>query len=162
MITVRKVSPTDTDALWAIFHPIVSAGETYAYAPDMDRSGFVSLWIDASRATYVATDDDHGVLGTYFIRPNQPGLGDHICNAGFMVAPNAQGKGVGRTLGEHALETAKALGFLAMQFNYVVSANKHAVRLWENLGFAIVGTVPRAFRHAKDGLTDVHIMYRDL
>jgi ribosomal protein S18 acetylase RimI-like enzyme len=105
---------------------------------------------------------DERILGTYILKANQPGLGSHVANAGFMVAPSAQGRGIGRTMGEHCLREAQRLGFRAMQFNFVVSTNETALRLWKDLGFSIVGRLPGAFRHAQEGFVDVYVMYRRL
>ena len=108
------------------------------------------------------TDADDLVLGTYLLKPNQPGNGSHIANAGFMVSSAARGRGVGRAMGEHCLDQARAAGYLGMQFNAVVASNHGAIKLWYALGFETIGTVPRAFRHPVDGLVGLHIMYRDL
>ena len=78
------------------------------------------------------------------------------------MSPTAQGQGLGRILVDHSLAQAEREGFLAMQFNYVVSTNAPAVKLYEKLGFDIVGTIPRAFRHRQLGLVDAYVMYRRL
>ena len=102
------------------------------------------------------------VVGTYILRANQPGSGSHVANAAFMVAPTARGQGIGHAMGEHCLSEARRLGFRAMQFNFVVSTNKGAIRLWKQLGFKIVGTLPGAFRHPQKGYVDVYVMFRSL
>ncbi|MBX3290243.1 MAG: GNAT family N-acetyltransferase [Acidobacteria bacterium] len=102
------------------------------------------------------------VVGTFWLKPNQPGLGDHVCNAAYMVSPEAHGKGIGRKMGEFSFDEARRLGFTAMQFNFVVASNTAAVRLWQSLGLRIIGTVPNAFRHRQNGPTDAYIMYREL
>ena len=102
------------------------------------------------------------VLGVYMLRPNQPGLGDHVANCGYMVAPAARGQGVASAMCKHSLAEAHRAGFTAMQYNFVVSSNEGAVRLWCRHGFAIVGRVPAAFRHARLGPTDVFVMHRAL
>lgn len=158
---VRKAEPADADAIWDIFHEVVARGDTYTFDPDMTRAEALSIWMSPQAWTYVATD--HGrVVGTYFMRRNQPGLGDHVVNAGYMVKGEAQGKGIGRAMCEHSLTEARALGFLAMQYNIVVSTNTSAVSLWKKMGFEIVGTLPRAFRHRELGLVDAYVMYRFL
>jgi ribosomal protein S18 acetylase RimI-like enzyme len=101
-------------------------------------------------------------VGTYILRPNRPGLGSHVSNASFMVCPSARGLGVGRAMGEHCLEEARRLGYRAMQFNFVVSTNEAAVKLWQRLGFTIVGTLPGAFRHRTLGFVDAYVMFRTL
>ena len=140
---------------------MVATGDTYSYAPHTNEAQARRLWVAPPAIAYVALQDDQ-IMGTYCMRPNQPGLGDHVANAGFMVAPHCSRRGVGRAMGEHALQAARQLGFHAMQFNYVVSSNERALALWKSLGFAVVGTVPKAFRHAQLGLIDIHVMHRFL
>ena len=160
-VTIRPATDADADAVWTIFHAVVSAGDTYSFAPDTPRAEALRLWLEVPQAAFVA-ETEAGIAGTYYLKPNQPGLGDHVCNAGFMVAPSARRRGLGRALGEHALATARALGFRAMVFNFVVSTNTGAIALWESLGFAVAGRVPGAFRHAERGPTDTLVMHRVL
>jgi L-amino acid N-acyltransferase YncA len=158
---IRPADGADWPGIWEIFRVVVAAGDTYSYDPDTPEEKARTMWTAAPARAYVAVDPASGaVAGTYTLRPNQPGLGSHVANAGFMVAPGLSGRGTGRALGEHALAEARRLGFLAMQFNFVVSTNERAVRLWQSLGFAIAGTVPGAFRHRERGLVDVHVMHR--
>lgn len=152
----------DWPAIWPIFRDVVSRGDTYAYSPDIDPADAAAVWMaDGTdrRRTYVAERDGE-IVATAYVRPNQPGLGDHVANAGWMVAPAAAGQGIGRRFAEHVIDDARSLGFTGMQFNAVVATNTGAIRLWESLGFGIVGTVPDAFRHATEGLVAVHVMYR--
>jgi len=158
---IRPAIEGDRDAIWGIFHEIVAAGDTYALDPNLSREEALQYWCEESSRAYVAENDGR-VVGTYMLRPNQSGGGSHVANAGFMVARNAHGQGVGRAMGEHCLGEARRLGFRAMQFNFVVSTNESAVHLWQDLGFEIVGTLPRAFRHPQRGYVDVHVMYRSL
>jgi RimJ/RimL family protein N-acetyltransferase len=120
------------------------------------------MWTAPPTRAFVAVRDDGAVVGSYMLRPNQPGLGDHVANAGYIVAPSARGQGVARSMCEHSLKTAAEAGFSAMQFNFVVATNASAVHLWTSLGFETVGRLPGAFRHATLGLVDVLIMYRGL
>ena len=119
------------------------------------------MWMAPTVHTYVASDDE-SIVGTYIIKANQPGRGSHVANAAFMVAPTAQGRGLGRRMGEHCLAEARRLGFTSMQFNLVVSTNEPAVALWQKLGFDVIGTVPAAFNHRTRGLVDAYVMYRSL
>lgn len=161
-LTIRPASDSDFAAIWPIFHAVVSAGDTYPYSPDTSRDDAFRLWMTPpGQKTFVA-EIDGVVVGTYILRPNQIGLGDHVANAGFMVGLEGRGRGVGRAMCRHAIEQARRDGYLAMQFNYVISTNEQAVRLWSSEGFRIIGTVPAAFRHARHGLVDVHIMHRFL
>ena len=161
MLKVRPATEADRDPVWIIFHAIVAAGDTYAFDPKMSRDEALAYWFRADTHTYVAERDGR-VVGTYIVKANQPGLGSHVANAAFLVASDAQGSGVGRRMAEHCLSEARHLGFRAMQFNFVVSTNKGAIRLWKQLGFDIVGTLPCAFRHPKRGYVDVYVMFRSL
>ena len=157
---IRPATADDFAGIWLIFQSVAAAGNTFAYTPETTREQFAALWMNPPAHAFVALKEGR-VVGSYYLKPNQPGLGDHVANAGYMVDPSARGGGIGRLLGAHSLEEARRLGFLAMQFNFVVAANP-AVKLWQELGFAIVGTVPGAFRHARLGPTAVHIMHRNL
>ena len=158
---IRKADEADRDAIWKIFNEVVAAGDTYAIDPDISREEALAYWSGPDTQTYVAESTGH-VVGTYILRPNQSGGGSHVANAGFMVARDARGEGIGRAMGEHCLGEARRLGFRAMQFNFVVSTNESAVRLWQELGFKIVGTLPGAFCHPEKGYVDVYVMYRSL
>lgn len=161
MIRIRRADEDDFDAIWSIFHRVVRAADTYPYPPETNRQEAHALWMAPPNRPYVALDGRE-VAGTYYLRPNQPGQGAHVANAGFMVDPDRQGRGVGRAMGTHAVEEARREGFLAMQFNMVVSTNHRAVELWRDLGFTVAGTIPGAFNHPEHGLVDAHIMYRKL
>ncbi len=159
MFNIRVAEDRDFEVIWPIFHQAVAAGNAYAFPPDTSQEEAYHLWIELPTVTYIASQDQE-VVGTYYIKPNQPGLGAHVCNAGFIVAADHRGQGMGRKLGEHALQQAQIQGFQAMQFNFVVSTNKAAVKLWKNLGFKIIGTLPNAFKHQQFGLVDVYVMYQ--
>lgn len=159
---IRTATVADCDAIWKIFSEVVAAGETYALDPNMSRENALAYWFASGTLTYVAEQPVIGIAGTYILRPNQSGGGSHVANAGFMVATSAQGQGIGRAMAEHCLNEARRLGFRAMQFNYVISTNTAAIRLWQDLGFEIVGTLPSAFHHPDKGYVDVYVMYRSL
>ncbi|HEY6247568.1 MAG TPA: GNAT family N-acetyltransferase [Pyrinomonadaceae bacterium] len=161
MITIRRAEDADFDAIWRIFSQVVRQGDTYTYDPETTRDQAHSIWISGSQSTYVACIDNQ-ILGTYILKPNQPGLGSHVANAGYMVGGEGRRKGIGRAMCEHSLQEARRMGFTAMQFNMVVSTNESAVALWKKLGFSIVGTLPRAFRHKELGLVDAYVMHRFL
>ena len=160
-LKIRSATERDRDAIWNIFHEVIPAGDTYAFDPGMSREEALAYWFRADTHTYVAENDGR-IVGTYLLRANQAGPGAHVANAAFMVAPDAQGQGIGRAMGEHCLSEARRLGFRAMQFNFVVSTNTSAIHLWQQLGFKIVGTLPGAFRHPKAGYVDVYVMFRSL
>ena len=161
MLNIRLATNKDDDPIWDIFHAVVAPGDTYSFDPQMSRADALAYWIRTDTRTYVA-EQDQQVVGTYILKPNQPAAGAHVANAAFMVAPNARGFGVGRAMAEHCLSEARRYGFRAMQFNFVVSSNESALRLWRHLGFRIVGTLPGAFRHPALGYVDVYVMFRSL
>jgi L-amino acid N-acyltransferase YncA len=161
VIKIRPAIESDRDPIWIVFHDVVAAGETYAFDPQMPREDALAYWFRADTRTYVAENEGR-IVGTYILKANQAGPGSHVANAAFMVAPNTRGRGIGRAMGEHCLSEARRLGFRAIQFNFVVSTNESAIRLWQRLGFKIVGTLPDAFRHPERGYVDVHVMFRSL
>lgn len=160
-MTIRIATDADFDAIWPIFREIVRRGDTYAFPTDLSWDEAQHVWLEAPRQTFVYEDNGE-VLGTYFIKTNQAGPGNHVCNCGYMVAESARGRGVATALCEHSQSVARELGYRAMQFNLVVSTNQGAVRLWQSLGFEIVGTLPEAFRHPDAGYVDAHVMYKQL
>ena len=161
LLEIRHATEADRDAIWNIFHAVVAPGDTYAFDPRISRKDALAYWFRADAHIYVVENDGH-VVGTYILKANQPALGSHVANAAFMVAPTARGQGIGRAMGEHCLSEARRLGFRAMQFNFVVSTNEGAIRLWKQLGFKIVGILPGAFRHPQKEYVDVYVMFRSL
>ncbi|MEP6781508.1 MAG: GNAT family N-acetyltransferase [Gemmatimonadaceae bacterium] len=160
-MNIRLATETDWPNIWPILRAVIAGGDTYMLAPDCSEAEAREYWMGIPIQTYIA-EMDGAVVGTYTLRANQRGLGSHVANAGYMVRPGTFGKGIGAALCEHSLEMARAQGFLAMQFNAVVSTNTRAVALWQRMGFAIVGTIPKAFRHATLGYVDIHSMHRFL
>jgi ribosomal protein S18 acetylase RimI-like enzyme len=158
---IRPARPEDAPALWSLMEPIVRAGETYALDPGMSEAEAMAYWLAPDKETLVA-EEDGAILGTYVMRANQAGGGRHVCNCAFMTSMEATGRGVARRMCEHALDHARTRGYRAMQFNFVVSTNERAVRLWQSLGFEIVGRLPRAFDHPVHGYVDALVMFRSL
>ena len=157
---IRPAKDVDLDAMWRIFQDVIVAGDALPFSDDFDVGTFQSHWFGPHRS-YVAVNDD-GVVGMYKIGANYPGLGSHVASATYLVSPNAQGRGIGRALVQHSLAHAQDAGYLSIQFNYVVSTNAPAVELYKKLGFAVVGTLPKAFRHKQLGLVDAYVMSRFL
>ena len=160
-VLLRPAISEDEPALWSMLEPVFRAGETYAIDPAISREDALDWWCRGTHRAYVATVQDK-VRGSYYICPNQQGGGAHVCNCGFVTGAEAQGQGIARAMIAHALETARAMGFRAMQFNCVVETNTRAVALWQRNGFEVVGRLPDAFRHPKQGYVDALVMYRML
>ncbi|MFD0064739.1 GNAT family N-acetyltransferase [Streptomyces sp. NPDC056637] len=157
---IRDAEDEDWAQIWPFWRQIVGSRETYAWDPNTPEALARTLWMGPGRRAYVA-EVDGAVVGSAYVAPNYGGPAAGIANAGFMVDPAQGGRGIGRALAEHVLERAKADGYRAMVFNAVVETNP-AVGLWTSLGFAILGTVPDAYEHARHGRVGLHIMYRAL
>ena len=158
---IRPARADDRAALLAILQPVIARGETYALDREMSADALAAYWLDAEKETFVA-EADGAVLGTYYLRANQAGGGRHVANCGYVTSPEATGRGVARAMCLHSLDHARARGFRAMQFNFVVSTNTRAVALWQALGFAIVGRLPGAFEHPEQGPVDAFVMFQTL
>jgi GNAT superfamily N-acetyltransferase len=158
---IRPALPGEGNGIWRVLEPAIVTGETYALPRDMSRDDALAYWCAASHEVFVAEERDV-LVGTYFLRANQLGGGAHVANCAYTVTPGATGRGIAQAMCEHSLEHARARGFLAMQFNFVVSSNERAVRPWQHMGFDIAGRVPRAFRHPSLGLVDALVMHRQL
>jgi GNAT superfamily N-acetyltransferase len=144
-----------------MFCNVTAGGESFAYGPDTPVAVARKLWFDPPASAYIAEESSQ-ILGTYYIRPNQPDRGSHIANGGYMVTPAARGKGIALLMCEHSIETARAQNYRAMQYNYVVSTNAAAVHVWQKCGFRTLGRIPGGFRHETLGFVDVLIMFLDL
>jgi ribosomal protein S18 acetylase RimI-like enzyme len=161
MVIINTAIEADKEEVWAIIKAVISTGDTYTFEPNTPKETLLNYWFGSDKHTYVACFKGK-IVGTFLIKDNQIGLGSHIANAAYMVAPTSAGLGVGKLMGEFSLIEAKKLGYDAMQFNFVVKSNIHAVKLWQKIGFSIIGEIPDAFRHASEGMTNAYIMYRKL
>ncbi len=181
-MSIRPVTAADHPALWEMLEPVFSAGDTYAIDPAIPRDAALAYWCSGNHRAFIAegplflekissgggAEGAGGqtapltLLGSYYICPNQQGGGAHVCNCGFVTAPQARGRGIARAMLNHALDTARAMGFRAMQFNFVVETNTRAIAIWQSHGFAVVGRLPGAFRHPTQGYIDALVMYRNL
>jgi L-amino acid N-acyltransferase YncA len=162
-MTIRKADKSkDYDKIWNIFSNVIKTGDTYVYDPNTPKEALDKYWFADYMDTFVAVNDSDTVFGTYIIKPNQVGLGNHIANCSYMVNPNYQGKGVGKLLCEHSISYAKLKRYTGIQFNIVVSTNTSAVNLWKKFGFEIIGTTPKGFRHKDLGFVDTYIMFKNL
>jgi L-amino acid N-acyltransferase YncA len=161
-MNIRKYQDADWVQLWPILKNVFQAGETFVFSPDITKEEAYKVWVELPQDTYVALDQDNKILGTFYFKPNQPGLGSHVVNCGYIVAEAARGKGVASNMCKHAQSQALALGFKAMQYNFVVSTNERAIRLWKKHGFHIVGNLPNAFNSKRYGYIDALVMYKEL
>ncbi|MCU1235404.1 MAG: GCN5-related N-acetyltransferase [Candidatus Solibacter sp.] len=160
-MTVRPAVLADRDAIWSILEPTIRAGETYTLPRDLTQSQALDYWFSPGHEVFVVEDNGH-LVGTYYLRANQQGGGSHIANCGYMTARQASGRGIARLMCAHSLERARERGFRAIQFNFVVSSNQRAVRIWQSFGFEIVGRLPGAFLHPTLGYVDAFVMLRHL
>ena len=161
MLEIRKAVQEDKPEVWEIIKAVIAGGDTYVFYPNTPKEKMLAYWFAEEKQTYVALIENK-IVGTLVLKDNQPDLGSHVANAGYMVAPEATGKRIGKTMAEFSLDEARRLGYKAMQFNFVVKSNEVAVKLWLALGFEIIGEIPEAFLHAENGLTNALIMYRKL
>jgi ribosomal protein S18 acetylase RimI-like enzyme len=160
-MNLRQADTADQKAVWEILEPVIRAGETYTLARGLSREDALAFWFAVGHEVFVAEENGQ-VVGTYFLRVNQKGGGAHVANCGYVTAGKAEGRGVARAMCSHSLDRARERGYRAMQFNFVVSTNERAVRLWKDMGFEIVGTLPEAFEHPAKGFVDAYVMYRKL
>jgi ribosomal protein S18 acetylase RimI-like enzyme len=158
---IRHALPADRPAIWRMLQPVFAAGETYTVPRDLTQTEALDYWFQDGHTVFVA-EDASSVVGTYFLQANQKGGGSHVANCGYITAAHSTGKGVARAMCLDSVERARAAGFRAMQFNFVVSTNDRAVRLWQSLGFAIVGALPGAFLHPSRGYVDAFVMFRNI
>ncbi len=165
-LLIRRASETDWPGIWAVFEPIVRDGETYPLDPGLDEADARAYWFAPDKTIFVAEDAEQGpetkIVGSYYIKPNSTGPAAHVCNAGYIVHPAARGRGVAQALCRHSIEEADRRGYRAMQYNLVISTNDRAVRLWQHMGFTVVGALPGAFRRPNGDYVDALVMYRSV
>jgi RimJ/RimL family protein N-acetyltransferase len=162
MVEIREYRASDWPSTWPILRDAIRTGDTYTFSPQSSEEEIRKVWVELPARTFVACDPQGRILGTYFIKGNQPGLGAHVCNCGYVVAAAEQGKGIAARMCEHSQTEALRMGFRAMQFNFVVCTNVRAIRLWERLGFSVVGRLPGVFNHQRLGYVDALIMFKQL
>ena len=160
-VTLRRYDIQDEPAVWEIFRQVIQTGETYVIPSSTPRSQWSTYWLASYMSTWVASIENY-IVGTYILKPNQIGSGNHIANASYMVHPKFQGMGIGKAMCEHSLEQARQQGYRGIQFNIVVSTNRAAIRLWERCGFEVIGITPGGFRHPEKGFVDTLIMFKSL
>jgi len=161
LLNIRPALPADDAAIWAILEPTFRIGETYPIPRDISRAEALAYWRGAGHGVFVAESGGQ-VVGTYYLRANHRGGGGHVANCGYIVTPDGYGRGAARAMCAHSLDRARERGFAAMQFNFVIASNARAVKLWQSMGFAIVGTLPGVFMHPARGAVDAYVMHRRL
>jgi ribosomal protein S18 acetylase RimI-like enzyme len=161
IVNIRSATPDDIDAIWGMIEPVFRAGETYCVPCNIERSAALDYWCAPENHVFIAEVEGQ-IVGTYFLHANQRGGGAHVANCGYVTSTRATGRGIARAMCLHSKEQAKRCGFRAIQFNFVVSTNERAVKLWQGLGFEIVGTLPLAFKHPVKGYTDAFVMFAAL
>ena len=157
---IRKYRESDWGQIWRIIEPVFRAGETYPFSPDITEQEAYNVWIEVPKETYITENDANDILGTYYIKANQPVLGAHVCNCGYIVSETSRGQGVAYRMCEHSQLVAVEMGFRAMQYNLVVSTNEGAIHLWKKLGFRVIGVLPEAFNSKSAGYVDALVMYK--
>lgn len=162
MVKIRQFKESDWIAVWLIIEKVFRSGETYSFSPEITESEAREIWVEVPTYTFVAINENNEIIGTYYIKPNEPALGAHVCNCGYIVSENARGKGVASIMCDHSQKEAKKLGFKSMQYNLVVSTNEGAIRLWKKHGFQVIGILPKAFNHKRLGYVDALVMYKQL
>jgi L-amino acid N-acyltransferase YncA len=160
-VEIRKAAEADKPAVWKIIRDVIAGGDTYVFEPGTPEAEMLDYWFSPEKYNYVAVIEGE-IVGAFWLKPNQPGLGSHVGNAAYIVSSTAKGKGVGRQMAEYSLDEARRIGFKSMQFNFVVKSNDIAVRLWKSVGFEVIGEIPDAFVHQTNGMTNAYIMYRKL
>ena len=158
---IRPATPGDDTALWRAIEPTIRAGETYPLPRDLGEAEALAYWRQGEHEVFVA-ESDGAVAASFYLRANNRGGGAHVANCGYMVRPDAAGRGLARAMCAHSLARAKERGFRAMQFNFVISTNHRAVRLWQSFLFEIAGRLPEAFEHPTLGFVDAYVMVRKL
>ena len=156
---IRAATGADADRVWALLQPVFRDGTTYAIDPAIEREDALAYWMDLPAVTYVV-EDKGAIVGTYYIKTNQQGGGAHVCNCGYIVDEAARGRGLAAQMCIASQQQARALGYSAMQFNFVLESNVGVVKLWHRLGFATIGVIPRSFAHPKLGLVGAHVMFK--
>ena len=158
---IRPALDADKSEIWGILEPVIRAGTTYTFPQDMHKNAALTYWFSDNHQVFVATEHEK-IIGTYFIRPNQTGRGTHIANCAYMTSPSSRGKGVATAMCIHSQDFARANGYTAIQFNFVVATNIYAIRLWEKLGFETLASLPEVFDHPVEGLVDALVMFKKI
>ncbi len=141
--------------------PIGSGEESSLAMQPSSHTNYRSLKFFAQQSLSAVAVIDDVVFGLYILHPNNVGRCGHVANASYGVSERSRGLGLGRELVKDSLAQAARLGFRGIQFNAVVASNVGAMHLYEDLGFARVGTIPGGYLNGYGAFEDMHIYYRD-
>ena len=159
---IRGYRTSDIPEMLSVWNEIVSEGNAFPQ-DDLLLLGEAESFFASQTYCAVAYDEiKNKICGLYILHPNNVGRCSHIANASFAVSGNCRGMGIGRRLVTDCIENAGKFGFEILQFNAVVASNAPAIRLYEDLGFVRLGTVPRGFRKPDGSFSDIVLFYREL
>lgn len=159
--TLDLFNQKDEETLYEIFQDVVDSGSQFPYESSSIEE-FHRQFFTAQGQVYVCHSLEGKVIGGFYLRANFSGRSSHIANAAYMIRNTYRGKGLGSLLIKASLHLAKDLGFQAMQFNMVLSQNTLAVKLYERLGFNVIGIIPQAVRNPSGNYQDGYVMHRKL
>ncbi|MEU5832286.1 GNAT family N-acetyltransferase [Streptomyces diacarni] len=159
---IRTSTAGDWPGIFGFYRKIMDEGQTYAFPQGQTLEEAHPWWMETPPGQTVVAVADGRIIGSAKMGPNKPGRGAHIATASFLVDPECRNRGVGRALGEYVIDWARQENYHGIQFNAVVETNEAAVRLWQSLGFKILGTIPGAFNHPTKGLVGQHFMFLPL
>lgn len=158
--TVRPMQPEDLPAAATIWNQVVEDGIAFPQMETLDLPA-AEAFFGQQDLTAVA-ELDGKVVGLYILHPNNVGRCGHICNASYAVDRHTRGHGIGKALVSDCLHRAKELGYRVLQFNAVVATNTPARRLYEQLGFVQLGTIPGGFLMPDGHYEDICPYYHEL
>lgn len=159
-ITFRSYEKEDIEYLLEIWNDILADGNAFPNEQLYTKIEFKKFLNEQDAVTCMLMSGE--LAGFYILHPNHIGRCSHVANAGYAMSKNYRGRHLGKALVEHSLQKAKLMGFKGMQFNAVVSENIPAIRIYNTIGFKIVGTIPEGFRLKNEKYTDMHVMYKSI
>ncbi|MGF1459631.1 MAG: GNAT family N-acetyltransferase [Leptolyngbyaceae cyanobacterium] len=161
--------PNEVEAVRVMLNDFIQAGTTYPQSAPLTGADFANYWLKGDAfvvrlASETSSDSLAGgdVVAAFYLKPNFPGRCSHICNAGFIVAPEWQGQGLGRWMGESMLMLARDRGYRAVMYNLVFATNVPSLKLWESLGFQEIGRIPDGVQMPDGRYVDAIMLYKSL
>lgn len=158
-VKLDVMHPQEEPLVMDLLNTIILEGQSYPQEVPLTEAVFAQYWL-VNRSFVVRTEQE--VLGAFYLKPNFPGRCSHTGNAGFVVQPHMRRQGIGRFMGESMLRLACQEGFDAIMFNLVFETNVASLKLWQSLGFAVIGKIPQAVKLANGSTIDALIMHRML